>query len=174
MTKIIKYKYIADFESIKNIYFDNNILYLNNKFINKNFNIINFFFLKNENKGIKLIFDNRNKYNLVFRQLVRIFSHSYRVFFFKLKLRGLGYTVVARVNRKIVKFFFAYNHFFYLHVPKNIFFKRIKRKFFFYSNNLPLLNDLFAKLLKIKKMDFYERSNTFIVPRKILYMKKRK
>jgi hypothetical protein len=39
---------------------------------------------------------------------------------------------------------------------------------------LPILNDLFAKLLKIKKMDFYERANTFIVPRKILYIKKRK
>jgi hypothetical protein len=53
----------------------------------------NFFFIKNEKKNMKLIFDDYNKYNLVFRQLVRVFAHSFRVFFFKLKLRGLGYKV---------------------------------------------------------------------------------
>lgn len=174
MPKLIKYKYISNLETIKNIHFSNNTLYFDTKFGPKKFYMPNFFFIKNEKKNIRLIFDNYNKYNLVFRQLVRVFAHSFRVFFFKLKLRGLGYKVWARINRKIIRFFFAYNHFFYLHVPKNIFFRRIKRKFFFYSNNLPILNDLFAKLLKIKKMDFYERANTFIVPRKILYIKKRK
>jgi hypothetical protein len=93
MPKIIKYKYISNLETIKNIYFNNNTLYFDTKFGPKKFYMPNFFFIKNEKKNIRLIFDNYNKYNLVFRQLVRVFAHSFRVFFFKLKLRGLGYKV---------------------------------------------------------------------------------
>ena len=174
MSKILNYKYSYDIDTVKGIYFSNNVLYINTRFGPRKFFMPNYFFFKNEEHGIRLIFNDYNKYNLVFRQLVRIFAHSFRIFFFKLKLRGLGYKVISGLRRKVIKFFFAYNHFFYLHVPKDIFFKKIKRKFFFYSNNLSILNDIFAKLLKIKKMDFYERANTFIVPRKILYIKKRK
>ena len=111
---------------------------------------------------------------MVFKQIVRIFSNASRVYFFKLKLRGLGYKLYSFFRKRLIKFFFAYNHFFYLHVPKNIFFRRLRRKFIFFSNDLSLLNDLLVKVLKLKKMDFYERANTFIVPKKILYIKKRK
>ena len=174
MLKVVKYKYAYDLDTVKGIHYSNNILYVNTRFGPRKFHMPNYFFFKNEENGVKFIFNDYNKYNLFFRQLIRIFARSFRIFFFKLKLRGLGYKVISSVRRKIIRFFFAYNHFFYLHVPKNIFFKKIKRKFFFYSNDLPILNDVFAKLLKIKKMDFYERANTFIVPRKILYIKKRK
>jgi hypothetical protein len=91
MLKVIKYKYTSDIETIKNIHYSNNVLYFNTNFGPKKFDMPNFFFVKNENENIRLIFDNHNKYNLVFRQLIRIFANSFRIFFFKLKLRGLGY-----------------------------------------------------------------------------------
>jgi len=132
MPKIIKHKYISDLENVKNVWYDNNVLYFFTTFGPEKFHMPNFFFIKHHGqKKISIILDNYNKYNMVFRQIVRIFSRSYRVYFFKLKLRGLGYKLWARINRRIIKFFFAYNHFFYLYIPKNIFFRRIKRKFFF-------------------------------------------
>ena len=90
MTKILKYKYNTGIDSynIKNIYLsNNNFIYFNTRFGPKSFYMPNFFLKKVEKNRIKLIFDNYNKYNLFFRQLIRIFAHSFRIFFFKLKLR---------------------------------------------------------------------------------------
>jgi len=163
-----------DSDLLKNIYISGNSLILKTAFGYKSLFLPNFYFFKKIKGGIKFVFDNYYKYNLVLRQLKNIIINSYKIFFFKLKLRGLGYKLYSHVRRRIVKFFFAYNHFFYLHVPKYVFFKKLKRKFIFYSDNLPILNDLFVKVTQLKKMDFYERANTFIIPKKILYIKKRK
>jgi hypothetical protein len=175
MLKLQKFKHIFSSEFIKNIVLSNNVLYLNSKFGLIKFNMPNFFFYKSVNDNyIKFIFSDYHKYNMVFRQIKNEFISYSKVYFFKLKLRGLGYKITSFVNRRLIRFFFAYNHFFYLHVPNRVFFLRLKRKFVFFSNNLAMLNDLFVNLLRLKKMDFYERANTFIVPNKILYIKKRK
>ena len=174
MSKIIKFKYYLDSDFLDNIFLLNNSLHFKTKFGYKSLNMPNFYFLKKMNNGIKLIFDDYYKYNMVLRHIKLNFIDSSKVYFFKLKLRGLGYKIFSYINRKLIRFFFAYNHFYYLHVPINIFFMRLKRKFIFFSNDLALLNDLFVKILHLKKMDFYERANTFIVPKKILYIKKRK
>jgi len=174
MSKDIKFKIVFDENIIKGIYLLNNTLIIKTKLGYKNFFLPNFFFYKKIENGLRFIFDDYYKYNMVLRQLKNIIFNSTRIYFFKLKLRGLGYKVYTYVGRRIVRFFFAFNHFYYLHVPNGIFFKKLKRKFFFFSNNLSILNDLFLKILKLKKMDFYERANTFIVPKKILYIKKRK
>lgn len=177
MTKISYFKNVITCESLKNMFLINNILYLKTGFGIKKIHMPNYFFFKSNNNvmnNLFLIFDNYQKYNMVFRQLIDIIHNSGKIFLFKLKLRGLGYKIYSYLKRRLIKFFFAYNHFFYLHVPKNVFFKKLKRKFIFFSNNLALLNDIFVKILNLKKMDFYERANTFIVPKKILYIKKRK
>jgi len=174
MPKLYKFKYFLDNDSMENIFLFNNSLYFKTKFGYKKFYMPNFYFYKKINNGLKLIFNDYYKYNMVLRHIKRNFINSSKIFFFKLKLRGLGYKIFSYVNRKLIRFFFAYNHFYYLHVPINIFFMRLKRKFIFFSNDLALLNDLFIKILSLKKMDFYERANTFIVPKKILYIKKRK
>jgi hypothetical protein len=174
MSKLKNFRFSFDDNNIKGIYISNNVLYINTESGYKKFFLPNFFFYKKLKNGIKFIFDNYYKYNMVLRQLKHIIFNSSRIYFFKLKLRGLGYKVYTYVGRRIVRFFFAFNHFFYLHIPNGIFFKKLKRKFFFFSNNLPILNDLFSNILKLKKIDFYERANTFIVPKKILYIKKRK
>lgn len=160
--------------NIKNIFLLNNVLYINSKYGLSNLNMPNFYFYKESNNSLSLKFDDYHKYNMVFRQIKNKFVNFSKIYFFKLKLRGLGYKIVSYLKRRLIKFFFAYNHFFYLHVPNNVYFIKIKRRFIFFSNNLVILNDLFANLLRLKKMDFYERANTFIVANKILYMKKRK
>jgi len=34
------------------------------------------------------------------------------------------------------------------------------------------LNDIFRELVLLKKLDFFERTNSFIIPRKIIFIKK--
>src|SRR5687767_2707521 len=131
--KVLSYRFEMDSSFVKGIYLSNNILFFNTKSGPRKFFMPNyFFFKKNKDNGINFIFNDFHKYNLVSRLLKSVF-YSYKVFFFKLKLRGLGYKIVSYFNRKLIRFFFAYNHFLYLHVPKNVFFKRIKRRFIFYS-----------------------------------------
>jgi len=174
LSKTLTYKHYLDTNLLKNLFIYRNSLIIKTNFGYKTLFLPNFYFFKKVQGGIKFIFSDYHKYNVVLRQLKNILINSCKIYFFKLKLRGLGYKLYSHVRRRIVKFFFAYNHFFYLHVPKYVFFKKLKRKFIFYSNNLPVLNDLFVKVTQLKKMDFYERANTFIVPKKILYIKKRK
>jgi hypothetical protein len=89
-------------------------------------------------------------------------------------LRGLGYRI-KRVSRKIYRFFFAFNHFFYLYVPVNVYIWVKKRYMLAISNNKYKLNNLFHHLLLLKNLDFIKkRTDSFIVPKKIVFIKKLK
>jgi hypothetical protein len=66
----------------------------------------------------------------------------------------------------------AYNHFFYLYTPINVYIWNKKRNFLLLSIDNNKLNNLFFQLLLLKKIDFFERTNTFIIPKKILFIKK--
>src|SRR5271156_6332523 len=128
------------------------------------------FFLMYENKFLilnKIIFFN------VIKQISMFYKKVVHLFFFRLKLRGLGYEIV-KSSRYMYRFFFAKNHFYYFHIPVGIFFKCKFRNFFFLSFNKAYLNDIFSNLLKLKKLDFYEKSNSFFVKNRVIYLKKRK
>jgi hypothetical protein len=131
-----------------------------------------FFFSKNKEKNL-FLFSSKNKYNNFFNNFLFFFNKFFKFFFFRLRLRGLGYRI-KRITKKLYRFFFAFNHYFYFHISKNIFLKHRHRQLIVFSNNLIKLNDIFSHLLLLKKLDFYERNNTFIISRRILFFKKRK
>jgi len=132
-----------------------------------------FYFFKKEKNKIFFIFLNKRLYLNIIKQLINYFNNCVKFYFFKIKLRGLGYTL-EKFTSKLYRFFFAYNHYFYFHIPKDIFVKNRKRTFIVMSNNLSKINDIFSHLLLLKKLDLYERNNTFIVPKQIKFFKKRK
>src|SRR5215475_3005083 len=74
-----------------------------------------FFYLKNEKK---FIFLNKKKFLNILKYLLYFFNKCLNFFFFKLKLRGLGYKL-EKFSSKLYRFFFAYNHYFYFHVSKD-------------------------------------------------------
>jgi hypothetical protein len=129
-----------------------------------------FFFFNNENK---FIFLNKKKYLNILKYLLYFFNKCLKFYFFRLRLRGLGYKL-EKFSLKLYRFFFAYNHYFYFHVPKDIFVKNRKRTLIMFSNNLAKINDIFHHLLLLKKLDLYERNNSFIVSKQIKFFKKRK
>jgi hypothetical protein len=57
-------------------------------------------------------------------------------------------------------------------MPKNIFVWTKKRNLLAVSIDKIRLNNVFLSLVLLKKLDFFERTNSFITPNKILYLKK--
>jgi len=106
-----------------------------NLFFNKNFNYLliqsklyilkislpNLYFIKiNKNNNIYLCFINKYYYSTVFKQLFFYLKFLFKIFFFRIKLKGLGYRI-KKINKRVYRFFLAYNHYFYFYAPLNIF-----------------------------------------------------
>ena len=121
----------------------------------------------------EFIFTKKGKFKKVLTHLVGCLVNYHKYYYVKLKLKGLGYKI-EKITKNFYKFFFAYNHYFYFHVPQDILIKSRKRTLIMFSNNLAKLNDIYTQLLKLKKLDLYERNNSFIAVRKIKFFKKRK
>jgi hypothetical protein len=150
-----------------------NILFLKNILGYIKIYMFSKYFYKNLKNNISFLFTNRKIYNNFLNNFYNFFNKFFRFFFFRLKLRGLGYRI-KKITKKLYRFFFAFNHYFYFHISKDIFFKHRRRNLIVFSNNLIKLNDIFSHLLLLKKIDFYERNNTFVISKKILFFKKRK
>jgi len=104
------FKYIVLREKL-NFFFckKKNIMYIKGIFGVLTFDFPNFF-LMYENKFLilnKIIFFN------VIKQISMFYKKVVHLFFFRLKLRGLGYEIV-KSSRYMYRFFFAKNHFYYL------------------------------------------------------------
>jgi len=152
---------------------NNNLIYLFNKLAYLKIFLPSIYFYSKNKLDINFIYLSKNIFISVLKQVLNYFNIAIKFFFFRIRLRGLGYKI-KKYAPKLYRFFFAYNHYFYFHVPHNIFIKRRRRTLIFFSNNKIKLNDIFSHLLLLKKLDLYERNNTFIVSRQIKFFKKRK
>jgi hypothetical protein len=174
MLKLKKYNFFRvvnkfNFKFLLNL----NLIYFYTKIGYMKIFMPSFYFIKNNKNSINFVFINKIKYLNILKQFLYYFNKCLKFFFFKIRLRGLGYKV-EKFSIKLYRFFFAYNHYFYFHVPKDIFVKNRKRTLIIFSNNLMKINDIFSHLLLLKKLDLYERTNTFVVSRQIKFFKKRK
>jgi hypothetical protein len=124
-------------------------------------------------RGLSFLFTSEQIFVMFFRYFMAMHSVVSRIFFFRLKLRGLGYRI-RKMTRFLFRFFFARNHFYYFHLPMGLFVKQKSRTLFVVSSDKAKLNDLFNQLLILRKMDMYEKTNSFIVKNKIFFLKKRK
>jgi hypothetical protein len=129
-----------------------------------------FFYIKNANE-IKFLFLNKWFYSSFFKQIYIFYKIFFKFYFFRIKLKGLGYRI-KKITKKIYRFFLAYNHYFYLFVPKNIYFWTKKRNVLAISIDKIKLNNMFNQLVVLKKLDFYERTKSFLIPNKIVFIKK--
>ena len=130
-----------------------------------------YYFYKLENNKFLFCFLNKYFFYYLLKQFFFIYKKFYKFFYFRLRLKGLGYRI-KRMTKKIYRFFLAYNHYFYFFVPIDIYIWQKKRNFLALSIDKIRINNLFNQLLLIKKLDFFERTNSFIVPKKILFLKK--
>lgn len=150
-----------------------NLLILNNSIIFIKIYLSKIYFYKNEINKLAFLFLNKYNYITILKQFLYFYKNYFKFYFFKVRLRGLGYRI-RRMTKNLYRFFFGINHYFYLHWIPDIFLKHYRRNLIVISHNKIKLNDIFAHLLLLKKLDFYERNNSFIISKKILFLKKRK
>lgn len=164
-------KFIVNLRSDLFLFLNKNIFLFIGPFGYIRFYLYNFFFWKRRKNGFSFIFFNRQIYVSFLKYFIYVHRHVSTLFFFKLRLRGLGFRI-KKLTSGLFKFFLARNHFYYFYIPINMYIKNRRRHFYVLSFNKSQLNDIFSKLLLLKKMDFYNRGNSFIMKNKILFLKK--
>lgn len=177
-----------NFTYLFNFFFNRNIQIFFSKKTNKIFlqenNIIirlffvNLFFFKtilNESKNINFLFIKLKKFYSFFINLINVYNTTKNLYFFRLKLRGLGF-VLKRYSKFLFSFVMAVNHFYYFFVPDFFFIKKKKKHIICLSIDNIRLNILFWHLLFIKKHNVYVRTkklNGFIKNNFIRFIRKK-
>lgn len=106
---------------------------------------VNFFFLKiliSKFKNINFLFLNFEKFFSFFKIFFNIYSNIYNLYFFRLKLRGLGF-ILKRYSKYLFSFLMAVNHFYYFFIPKIFLIKKKRKYLICLSLDLAKLNILF-------------------------------
>jgi hypothetical protein len=122
---------------------------------------------------IILLFVNKNIFNIFLKMFSKKYIYFNKFFFFQLRLKGLGYRM-KRFKNKYIRFFFTKNQLFYLHIPVEIYIKMRRRNIYILSINKSKLNDIFHHFMLLRKLDLYEKTKSFVMKNKILFLKKRK
>jgi hypothetical protein len=105
-----------------------------------------------------------------FIQLFKTFSNRFYFFyFFRLKLRGLGFRM-KKICKYLYRFYFVFVNYFYMHLPKGVIIKFKRRRILFLSNNFCVLQTLIAHLLLVKKITAYRRKG-LLYPKEMINMK---
>lgn len=128
-----------------------------------------YFKLETSNK-LSLCFTRLNFYKVVLKSFLNMYKNIHYFYFFRLKLKGLGFRL-TRLSQKLFMMFFGAYNFIYLHISMLVFTRG--RNIIILDNDKKLLNIIFYQLLILKKMDLYSKKKTFYSFDKIKYFKKR-
>lgn len=104
-----------------------------------------------------------------FRRLQTYTARFHRLFFFKLRMRGLGYRV-RKITNNLYRFYFTKTNYIHLHLPPKIFLYLRKRRLFFISRKKEILYQLVKHILSLHaKIPYNKRGFTY--PRHLLRRK---
>src|SRR5436305_1131272 len=105
------------------------------KFGKMNINLNFYGFIKLENMSkISFLFVNKVIYSSFLKYFFKMYSFILKLYFFRLRLKGLGYRMF-KINKNLLKFFFAKNHYYYFNILMYSYVKIRFRNFFIISFN---------------------------------------
>jgi len=128
-----------------------------------------FCYVKRENLNFSFIFLSNYYMKSFVRHLESSCSRFFYLYYFRLRLKGLGFRV-KRIYKFLYRFYFTVVNFFYFHIPFNVVFKYKARRLFFLSNSFFTLRTLIVHLLLLKRLVVYKLRGIFF-PRIIILMK---
>jgi hypothetical protein len=102
-------------------------------------------------------------------EIHKLFKISTRVYFCKLRLKGLGFRAL-KITKGLYRFFFNQTNFFYFFAPSSILIIFKKRVLFFFGINFNILRITIAHLLLLKQLTMY-RTRGLIYTRQIRILK---
>lgn len=169
---------VYNFNKFVDFFFDlkNSEFYVLGKFETFSINMPNIFFYLFLNYNINyfgLKFNTIGIFKFFLNNIRNFLKYSSNIFFFRMKLKGLGYRFKNVFNLNFLyKIFFAQSHFFYFFLPKNVLIKK-KRKLIFFSNNLLYLNRLLVNFILLNDLCSYKLKGFFRV-KSIIFLKPKK
>ena len=133
------------------------------------FRLSSFFFFSKHLNNISFFFFTKYFFRSFLSHFFSVYNRLYSLFFFRLKLRGLGYRI-KRLANNLFRFFIGTTNFFFFHVPLNVLVKARRRRIFFLSSDLFVMRSIFVSLLFLKRLIPYKLRGVFF-PRQIILMK---
>lgn len=133
------------------------------------FKIPSIFFFRLENNNYKFLFLTKFFFKTFLKHLVNFYNKLFMFYFFRLKLKGLGYRIF-NVTKNLIKVFFNRSNFFYIHIPSCILLKNRTRRLFFISTKNEELSVTILSILFLKEFVIYRQQGLYY-PRQILLIK---
>ncbi len=133
------------------------------------------FFKKNKQKEISFLFTQKRSFFIFLKNFFQYYLDLNKVFFFRLRLRGLGYKV-RRFSKSLLRFFMGVSNYYYFFLPNVIYLRKKKRHLILLSFDKVKLNIVFWNLFFLKKLNVYVRLkglNGFVKPNFIRFIKKK-
>jgi|SRR5947209_19565273 hypothetical protein len=161
------YKFFKFFNYYIDLVYNTIIIIINFRFFI--FKIPPIFFYKLDNNNYKFIFLKKNFYITFLKHLFNFYNRFFIFYYFRLKLKGLGYRIF-NVTKNLIKVFFNRNNFFYIHIPLCILLKNRTRRLFFISTSKEVLSVTIISILYLKEFVIYRQQGLYY-PRQILLIK---
>lgn len=133
------------------------------------FKIPSIYFYKLDNSNYKFLFFKKKFYISFLKHLFNFYNKLFMFYFFRLKLKGLGYRIFNTAKR-LLQVFYNRSNFFYIHIPLCILIKNRTRRLFFISTNNEQLSVTILGILFLKEFIIY-RQHGLYYPRQILLIK---
>lgn len=150
--------------------FEGNVLYFINHYLVLSFIMPNKFYLRFKNNALNFLMTNLSNYKMTLSNLMKMYKNLNYFYFFRLKLKGLGFRLI-KISKKLSMMFFGAYNFIYMHLNMTSYLRG--RNIIVIDNDKKLLNIIFYQLLMLKKMDLYSKKKTFYSFEKVKYFKKR-
>jgi len=132
----------------------------------------NKYFVKKINNNYFFIFLTKYFYITFIKHLFNFYNIFFSLYFFNLKLKGLGFRVFI-ISKNLIKIFLNRSNYYYLHIPFSVLLKYKNRKFFFLSNNYNVLKVMILNLLFLKEFIIYRITGIYYL-RQIILIKQGK
>jgi hypothetical protein len=164
---ITLYKFNKNFNYYFNLTYNLIVITMNFRFYL--FKLPSIFFFKQNINNYKFLFLKKFNYITFLKHLFNFYNRFFCFYYFKLKLKGLGYRIF-QISKNLIKIFFNRSNFFYLHLPSCILLKYRTRNFFFLSSDYNILKVTILHLLLLKEFIIY-RLNGIYYLRQIILIK---
>ena len=126
-----------------------------------------FYFFKETSVALHLVFAEKRFYAYFMHFFYSRYAGAF--FYFKLKLRGLGYRIKA-IAINFFRFFIGTTNLYFFHAPSDVLVRVRRRRMLLVSMDLGKLNLLIAHLLLLKKLIPYGLRGLFF-PKQIILLK---
>jgi len=124
---------------------------------------------REENKVWSFLFIDKKPFKILIKNLLYFYNIFYALYFYRLKMKGLGFRII-KIALNFYRFFFNQTNYFYFYIPENILMLYKQRSLLFVGLSWDILKIVIVHVLLLKKLTIY-RTRGLIYPRQVRILK---